>query len=55
MPKINNEGYVCRLKGSKRAWFLIVPGSTIGVISLGEVYFPKEMIGKRVKFKLEFI
>ena len=63
--KIDSEGYIerqtfagknARAKVTKRNWWLIKPhGKTSGVVGLRNVSFPENMVGKKVKFKLEIM
>lgn len=63
-----NKGYVCiipRVKSnisnidkhilSSRNWYLVKYYRGSCAVQLGKVIFPKEYIGKRVRFKVEII
>ena len=65
--KFTKDYYICRIpKGSKgksgnynkknfRNWYLIKDNNKAGTITIGQITFPKEFIGKRVRFKVEFV
>lgn len=58
MVGIDNCGYLKRktTKGSSRNWWLVKYNSkNAGFITLHTVMFPKHLIGKRVRFKVEVI
>jgi len=64
MAKVNNFGYVERGDGRRitkgsivRNWWLVKIhcSSDTGRITLGAVCFPKEYMGKRVRFKIEIL
>jgi hypothetical protein len=38
-----------------RDWWLVKQNATRGYARLGLVYFPKEFIGKKVRFKVEVV
>ena len=66
MTVMNEGNYVQRTvragknptaKSSKRDWWFVRHARTgiKGIISLGEVMLPKEMIGKKVRIKIELL
>ncbi len=52
----NGDYYVCR-RGKKRNWFLLKhrSGSNSKKVSIGDIQFPKDFIGKKVRLKIEVI
>ncbi len=51
----NTSSGMC-LYRSDRDWWIVKPeGFYSGALYLGKVYFPKDFIGKRVRFKVEVI
>ncbi len=67
MPRVNKQGYIERKGPGKyrgkgyginiwRNWWLIkYQHVNSGKVSLGQVYLPKEYIGKKVRFKIEIM
>lgn len=66
MIDVDHDGYLSRTerghrnpgaKGSKRNWWLVKNGSNRArpSIVIKAIYLPHELIGKRVRFKLEII
>ena len=63
MSYMNSRGYLNRKKGAGKPnksdrkiishWFIKSHSSEIGALYLGYAYFPKSMIGKRVRIKIE--
>ena len=57
MTVIQN-GYVCRENSYHRNWWLIkYKGNKVknGIVRIGYILFPLEMVGKRFRLKLEII
>jgi hypothetical protein len=58
MTTVDNAGYLTRstAKGSRRNWFMVKPtGKYSCLVPIGTITFPKHMVGKRVRFKVEVI
>ena len=61
MARINANGYIERKQGHQntrlnwRQVFLIISKGADGggIVGIGNIYFPKEFVGKRIKFKVE--
>jgi len=51
---IDKIGYVAR-SSNKRNWYIIKNGNNSGRITIGEIYFPVHLIGRRCRLKLEMI
>ena len=51
---IIHNNYLAR-KSNNRNWWLVKQGNYHGIIYFGKIYLPKELIGKRLKFKVELI
>jgi hypothetical protein len=58
MTTINDRGYIVKRTSKKtnRERFMIKPmGKYSCCVNLGQVTFPKDMLGMKVRFKLEII
>lgn len=54
--KVNSQGYVQGTKCGKRSVFIIRHSSAnTGCVLLNFVTFPKHLIGRRVRFKVELV
>lgn len=55
MPHVNKYGYL-QVRGSKKiAWIVSSTKYDCGVIQIGKAFFSKDMIGRRVRFKVEVV
>ena len=52
--RINNNGYITR-KDSNRIEFLVKSYNYSATVHIGNVSLPKNMIGRRVVFKMEIV
>ena len=63
MVRINKQDYLIAYRGmnserlidSVRNFWLVRDKNTCGLVEIGKIYFPKDMVGKRVRFKVEVI
>ena len=56
MVIVNTQWYLCTSDKYPRNWWLIKENSSgQGYVSLSNVFFPKGLIGKRVRFKVEIL
>lgn len=56
MTTVNSSGYLCRQKPSKRNWWFVkATDHPRGLVNLGFVCFPKHLVGRKVRFKVEVI
>ena len=58
MTTINDRGYIKTRTSKKtnREWFLVKPmGEYSCCVKLGQVIFPKKMVGIKVRFKIEIL
>ncbi len=54
----NSQGYICRANGveKNRTWFFIKHrAENRGIVDIGEIYFPKHLIGRKIRLKMELI
>ncbi len=55
MTQINDDNYYLECQYKPKQIWLIKQAGMNGHINLGNVYFPIELIGKKIRIKIEFI
>ena len=63
MSRVNEKGYIERKRGGNHAlsrkwlnWYLIQPSQgKRGILAIGTITFPEELVGKRIRLKVEVL